>query len=100
MNELRELMHEATDRPPRHHDDLSAVLSGGRRRVRVRRAAVVGGEQHLEGRAGLDLRVELARGAGRHLERMAAGGAEPFGDPGQRPGEVGRHGHLHLAGLA
>jgi hypothetical protein len=43
VNELRELMHEATDRPPRDHDDLSAVLSGGRRRVRVRRAAVVGG---------------------------------------------------------
>ena len=29
VNELRELMHEATDRPPRDHDDLSAVLSGG-----------------------------------------------------------------------
>lgn len=43
VNELRELMHEATDRPPRDHSDLSAVLSGGRRRVRVRRAGVVGG---------------------------------------------------------
>ena len=43
VNELRELMHEATDRPPRDHADLSAVLSGGRRRVRVRRAGVVGG---------------------------------------------------------
>ena len=43
VNDLRELMHEATDRPPREHDDLSTVLSGGRRRVRVRRAAVVGG---------------------------------------------------------
>ncbi|HEV2798198.1 MAG TPA: hypothetical protein VGV65_11310 [Nocardioides sp.] len=43
VNELRELMHEATDRPPRDHDDLSAVLSGGRRRVRLRRAVAVGG---------------------------------------------------------
>ena len=43
VNELRELMHEATDRPPRDHADLSAVLSGGRRRVRVRRVGVVGG---------------------------------------------------------
>ena len=43
VNDLRELMHEATDRPPRDHGDLSAVLSSGRRRVRVRRAAVVGG---------------------------------------------------------
>lgn len=43
VNELRELMHEATDRPPRDNTDLSAVLSGGRRRVRVRRVGVVGG---------------------------------------------------------
>ena len=34
VNDLRELMHEATDRPPRDHDDLSVVLSAGRRRVR------------------------------------------------------------------
>lgn len=43
VNDLRTLMHEATDRPPRDHDDLSTVLSGGRRRVRLRRAVVVGG---------------------------------------------------------
>lgn len=43
VNELRELMHEATDRPPRDRDDLPAVLAGGRHRVRVRRAVAVGG---------------------------------------------------------
>ncbi len=43
VNELRELMQEATARPPRESGDLAAVLGTGRRRVRVRRAGIVGG---------------------------------------------------------
>lgn len=43
VNELRELMREATDRPPHESGDLGAVLAGGRRRVRLRRAVTVGG---------------------------------------------------------
>ena len=43
VNELRELMREATDRPPHDAGDLRAVLGAGRRRVRVRRVMTVGG---------------------------------------------------------
>ncbi|GAA5115841.1 hypothetical protein GCM10023339_23660 [Alloalcanivorax gelatiniphagus] len=43
VNELRELMREASARPPQDHTDLGAVLGRGRRRVRVRRAGIVGG---------------------------------------------------------
>ena len=43
VNELRELMQDATARPPRETGDLAAVLGSGRRRVRVRRAGIVGG---------------------------------------------------------
>jgi hypothetical protein len=43
VNELRELMQEATARPPRESGDLASVLGRGRRRVRARRAGVVGG---------------------------------------------------------
>lgn len=43
VNELRELMREASGRPPQDSTDIGAVLGAGRRRVRVRRAGVVGG---------------------------------------------------------
>ena len=42
VNELRELMREATDRPPQDTSDLRALVGSGRRRLRVRRAAQVG----------------------------------------------------------
>ena len=53
VNDLRELMHEATDRPPRYDGDLTAVLSHGRRRVRRRRASVVGGTALVAGAVAL-----------------------------------------------
>ena len=43
VNELRELMREASGHPPHERQDLDGVLRRGRRRVRVRRASVVGG---------------------------------------------------------
>lgn len=43
VNELRELMRDATDRPPHDPGDLRALLGAGRRRVRVRRAVRAGG---------------------------------------------------------
>ncbi|WP_416956099.1 hypothetical protein ACNKF0_04470 [Nocardioides sp. T5] len=43
VNELRELMREASASPPHDRTDMRAVLGRGRRRVRVRRAAVVAG---------------------------------------------------------
>jgi hypothetical protein len=43
VNELRELMREASARPPQDDTDLGAVLGRGRRRVRIRRAGIVGG---------------------------------------------------------
>lgn len=43
VNDLRELMREASARPPQDRGDLAAVVGAGRRRVRVRRAATVGG---------------------------------------------------------
>jgi hypothetical protein len=42
VNELRELMGEASARPPQDHTDLGAVIAAGRRRVRVGRVAMVG----------------------------------------------------------
>ena len=42
VNELRELMREATDRPPQDPSDLRALVGSGRRRLRVRRATQVG----------------------------------------------------------
>ena len=43
VNELRDLLHDNAATPPHEVDDLSAVLKGGRRRVRRRRLAAVGG---------------------------------------------------------
>lgn len=43
VNELRELMRQASARPPQDEADLAVVLGGGRRRVRLRRASIVGG---------------------------------------------------------
>ncbi|WP_210650270.1 hypothetical protein [Nocardioides sp. SYSU D00065] len=42
VNELRELLREASARPPQDRGDLAAVLGTGRRRVRRRRAGVAG----------------------------------------------------------
>lgn len=42
VNELRDLMQRAVETPPTDDTDLSAVLRGGRQRVRRRRGAVVG----------------------------------------------------------
>ncbi len=43
VNELRDLLHDNVATPPHEHGDLSEVLKGGRRRVRRRRLAAVGG---------------------------------------------------------
>jgi hypothetical protein len=43
VNELRELMREASAHPPQDLGDLPGALRHGRRRVRVRRAGMVGG---------------------------------------------------------
>jgi hypothetical protein len=43
VNELRTLLRDAADHPPQDTSDLQDVLGRGRRRVRVRRAATVGG---------------------------------------------------------
>ncbi|WP_210504369.1 hypothetical protein [Nocardioides xinjiangensis] len=42
VNELRELLRDASSAPPQAPGDLPAVLRSGRRRVRLRRAGVVG----------------------------------------------------------
>lgn len=42
VNELRELLGEASARPPQDHTDLGAVIGAGRRRVRVGRVAMAG----------------------------------------------------------
>ena len=42
VNELRELMREASAHPPHDRTDLGAVIGAGRRRVRVGRVAMVG----------------------------------------------------------
>ncbi|QSR29839.1 hypothetical protein CFI00_04820 [Nocardioides sp. S5] len=43
VNELRELMREASAIPPQDRTDVAAVLGRGRRRVRVRRMAILAG---------------------------------------------------------
>lgn len=43
VNELRDLLRDASGHPPQESQDLAGVLRHGRRRVRVRRASVVGG---------------------------------------------------------
>jgi hypothetical protein len=43
VTELRDLLHESVASPPQDDGDLSAVLTAGRRRVRRRRLAAVGG---------------------------------------------------------
>ena len=43
VNELRDLLREAADGGPQDTSDLAPVLRTGRRRVRVRRARVLGG---------------------------------------------------------
>ncbi|MBM7518185.1 hypothetical protein [Nocardioides nitrophenolicus] len=43
VNEMRALLHEAVASPPADDVDLAAVLDGGRRRVRRRRAGLAGG---------------------------------------------------------
>jgi hypothetical protein len=43
LNELRELMRDASSHPPQDPGDVGALLGAGRRRVRVRRAGIVGG---------------------------------------------------------
>ena len=43
MNELKELMRENVASAPPDHLDLDALVVAGRRRVRVRRSALLGG---------------------------------------------------------
>ncbi|RYC12497.1 WD40 repeat domain-containing protein [Nocardioides zhouii] len=43
VNDLRELMRDASSHPPQDRGDVEALLGAGRRRVRVRRAGIVGG---------------------------------------------------------
>ena len=43
VNELRDLLRDASGHPPQESQDLTGVLRHGRRRVRVRRASVIGG---------------------------------------------------------
>lgn len=43
VNELKELLREASARPPQESNDIKALVGAGRRRVRVRRAVTVGG---------------------------------------------------------
>jgi hypothetical protein len=53
VNELRELMREATDRPPQDTADLHALVRTGRRRLRVRRATQVGASALAAGAIGM-----------------------------------------------
>ena len=53
VNELRELMREATDRPPQDTSDLRALVDAGRRRRRVRRATQVGASALAAGAIGV-----------------------------------------------
>jgi hypothetical protein len=43
VNDVRTLLHDAAATPPADDIDLAAVLAGGRRKVRLRRARVTGG---------------------------------------------------------
>ncbi|MCY1534816.1 hypothetical protein D9M68_701980 [compost metagenome] len=62
------------------------------------RRAVVGGEEHLEWRAILDLRIELAGGAEGDYQLVPGVFLELERDGLDRRGEVGGHGHLHFLG--
>lgn len=62
------------------------------------RCAVVGRQQDVEGRAIVDLRVELAGGAEGQHGAVAGVAGEGGGDFLHWRGEVGRHGHLHVVG--
>lgn len=53
VNELRELMQEASASPPHDRTDVAAVLGRGRRRVRVRRVAVLAGTSLAAGAVAL-----------------------------------------------
>jgi hypothetical protein len=53
VNELRELMREATDRPPQDTADLHALVRTGRRRLRLRRATQVGASALAAGAIGM-----------------------------------------------
>lgn len=43
VDQLKELLREASARPPQESRDVEALLGAGRRRVRVRRAVTIGG---------------------------------------------------------
>ena len=43
VNDLRELMRDASSHPPQDPNDVRVLLGAGRRRVRVRRTGIVGG---------------------------------------------------------
>lgn len=43
VNELRELLRDASAHPPQDRSDLAALVGAGRRRLRVRRATTAGG---------------------------------------------------------
>ena len=66
--------------------------------LQFRRSAVVGGEENLERRAVLDLRIELAGGAVGGDQPVPGVFLEFLGDGLDRRGEVGRDGDLHLVG--
>lgn len=76
VNELRELMRDATDRPPHDPGDLRAVLGAGRRRVRVRRALAVGGTALAAGAVALGANAWLHPSPG---DLAAAGVPRPEG---------------------
>ncbi|MNZ37941.1 hypothetical protein D3C78_554020 [compost metagenome] len=62
------------------------------------RRAVIGGEEHLERRAVLDLRIELAGSAIGGNQRVAGVFLEVLGNRLDRCGEVGGNSHLYLIG--
>ena len=80
-----------------HADGVGEVAASHRQALldQLLRGLVISGEQHLERRAGGDLAVELAGGAGDESQRVAGGGGKAFAQLGQRAGKVGGHRHQH-----
>ena len=67
--------------------------------LQLQRALVVGRQEHVEGRAVLDLGVERAGGAEGQLGLVPGGLGQHLGQCLGRCGEVGGHGDLHGLGV-
>jgi hypothetical protein len=98
----RRAIHHAVLRTPQDQpaDRIGEAAAGHREALglELRGRLLVGREQHLERGAVADLRVEAAGGTQRDHRAVAGAAGKAVGDLLDGRAQVGRRGHLHLAG--